>query len=415
MANNTVNETIRHQDLTDPQITTLQRKIVAQAKVNEYFDRFCEHERWESGSKTLSYRRNIFPKVRPEDVKPAQEGVAPRPTKIAYATFQTSVADYRDKVVYTDESKRYDFDDVVRDSGDTLSYLFTQKLDFIKGKPFLSSKATLTPAATIEETMRKAKIVLSKNKAQHYARGKYLMMTTAEVIDKLVTELEAKGTTLTEATKEELADATIAKRNGFEITECPSPLFTTDDGYQYIVFIGRTPDGKLPVVTRSMGDVEVINNPLGSSVLLDEDGNITSDDNHQQGSIAINAKGLGAAVTDDMCILVCKFKIAEIAGTNLAMSERSEYVSSSGQSLLVLSAVKAEDGQVISDATFEVKENNEKGTAVDANEDKSYTLTAGKKYWYQASGTSYKEVTGYYIADADNRTLVVSLSASEAA
>lgn len=413
---NTVNEAVRHQDLTDQQIITIKRKIVAQARAQEYFDRFCEHERWEAGSKTLSYRRNVFPKVRPEDVKPAQEGVAPRPTKIAYATFQTTVADYRDKVVYTDESIRYNFDDVVRDSGDTLSYLFAKKLDYIKGKPFLSSKAVITPSETIEKTMRRAKIILTKNQAQHYARGKFLMMTTAEVVDTLVQELEAKGAALSEATKEELADATIAKRNGFEITECPSDLFYTTDGYQYIVFIGRTPEGKLPVVTYSMGDVEVINNALGSSVLLDEDGNITSDDNHQQGSVAVNAKGLGAAVTDDMCILVCKFKLDEIAGTNLAMSERSEYVSSSGISKLTFSAVKLDDGTAIDTPTLTVKEKDKNGKAVSANGDKSYNVTAGKKYYYSVAKENYETAEGYYIADADNRNLIVALKTqSEAA
>lgn len=320
---------IKHADLTDQQITTIQKKIVAQAKHDEFFDKFCEHETWEKGSKTMSFRRLVLPKVKPSDVKPAQEGVAPRPTKINYATFKTSVEDYRDKVNYTDESVRYNFDDVVRDSGDTLSHLFTQKLDYIKGKPFISSKCTVTAESTLLKTMSKSKIILGKNKAKKWFGAHFLMMATPELIEKLQDELEAKGSSLDEATKEELAAGITHRKKGFLITECPSDLFIKDENTQYVVFIGRTFEGKSPVTVRKMGEVEVINNPLGSSVLLDEDGNITSDDNHQQGSIAMNAKGLGAAVNDDMCILVCEFPMTTIPGSDISMENRTGYVSSS--------------------------------------------------------------------------------------
>ena len=78
-----------------------------------------------------------------------------------------------------------------------------------------------------------------------------------------------------------------------------------------------------------MGDVQVINNGLGSGIMIDEDGNITADDNHQKGSVAVNALGLGAHINDDMCILVCEFPVETIAGTELTESARSNYVSES--------------------------------------------------------------------------------------
>lgn len=331
MANTVASNVIKHGDLTDEQITTIQKKVVYGAKAEEYFDKFCEHEPWEAGSNTMSYRRLIFPKVKATDVVAAKEGVAPRPTKIGYATFKTGVVDYREKTVYTDESKRYNFDDVVRDAGETLAYLFAKKLDYIKGKPFISSKATITADSTLVKTMRKAKIVLGKNQAKKWSGGEYLMIATPETIEILQDELEAKGSSLDEATKEELAAGIVSKKKGFVISECPSDLLQKDATTHYVIFMGRTYEGKSPVCVRKMGDVEIINNPLGSSVLLDEDGNITSDDNRQQGSIAMNALGLGATITDDMCILVCEFTVSTVDGSNLTMAQRTDYVSASGE------------------------------------------------------------------------------------
>lgn len=409
-----VPETVKHRDLTDQQITTIKKKIKLQAKADEYFDAFCEHEPWEKGSTTMSYRRLILPKVSPEEVKPAVEGVAPRPTKIAYATFKVSVADYRDKVIYTDESKRYNFDDVVRDSGETLSYKFTQKLDYIKGKPFISSRAKITAEPTVIGTMRKAKLILgpTKNKAKKWSGAEYLMMTTPEVIEKLQDELEAKGSSLDEGTKKELAKGYVGKKKGFIISECPSDLFQKDNNTHYIVFIGRTFEGKSPVVCRNDGDVEVINNPLGSSVLIDEDGNITSDDNHQQGSVAMNALGLSATISDDMCILVCEFSVNTIEGSNLAMSERTGYVSSSGESKIRIKAIKAADSTEIQSPTLVVKENNASGTAITADSDGSFKVTAGKKYYYSVAKTGFTTVVGYVNASADDIELTAVLAAA---
>lgn len=408
----TVAETIKHQDLTDEQITSIQKKIVTQAKKDEYFDKFCEHSKWGKGSKTLSYRRLIYPKVDPSEVKPAVEGVAPRPTKIAYATFETSVDDYRDKVPYTDESIRYNFDDVVRDAGATLGYKFTQKLDYIKGKPFISSKARITAESTLIKTMRKAKIILGKNMAKHWAQGNYLMIASPEGVELLRDELEAKGSSLDEGTKVTLTNGTVLPaKKSFIISECPSDLLMINDHEQYVVFMGRTNEGKSPVEVKDYKDVEVINNPLGSGVLLDEDGNITADDNKQQGSVAMNALGLGAAVTDDMCILVCKFSIDAINGSDLAMSERTGFVSSSDKSKLTFSVLKATDGTALANATITVKADSATGDAVTATNG-VYTLTAGRKYYYSVALSGYTTVTGFVNANADNKELVISLVAS---
>jgi hypothetical protein len=327
----TVQNAVLHKDLTDQQITTIQKKIVNQAKADEFFDKFCEKVPWKKGSVALEYRRLIYPKVDPKDVKAIEEDVAPRPTSIEYATFRTRVLNYRDKFIYTRESTQYNYDDVVRDGGEVLSYKTTQKLDYIKGAEFLKSKATLTAESSILATLRKAKLILKKNKAKYWINGKYLAIMTPETLEKLQDELEAKGVTLDEATKEEILEGVISSKKGFVFAECPSDILHNEDGTHSIIFMGKTFEGKKPVTCRQLGDVEVINNPLGSGLMVDEDGNFTSDDNHQRGSIAVNIDGLGCHINDDMAILNTKFAVDTVEGNDFEEhpEKRSGYVSKS--------------------------------------------------------------------------------------
>lgn len=330
MATVKVPSPVMYKDLTDQQIAKIQKKLIYQAKADEYFDQFTEHEAWERGSKTMRVRKLILPIVKASEVAATQENVAPRPTKMAYATFQFAVENYDDRVDYTRESALYNFDDVVRDAGDTLSYKFTQKLDYIKGKPFVSSKALLTYDTSLIKTMRKAKIILQKNKAKPYKDGKYLMIASPEIINLLTDELETKGVALPEETKTDIINSTIYSKYGFIISECPSDILQNSDTTTHmVIFMGRTQEGRLPVTTRTMGDVEVYNDGLGSGIMLDEDGKVTNDANRQKGDVAMSALGLGAHIADDLCILDCKVTVATIAKTELAESARTGYVSTS--------------------------------------------------------------------------------------
>ena len=328
-----VQSAVMHKDLTDQQITTIQKKIVNQAKVDEFFDKYCDKVPWKKGSKTLEYRRLIYPKVDPADVKAIEEDVAPRPTSIEYATFQATVHNYRDKFIYTRESTQYNYDDVVRDGGEVLSYKTVQKLDYIKGAQFINSKAILTAETTLLETLRKAKLILKKNKAKPWANGKYLAIMSPETLEKLQDELEAKGVSLDDATKEELMAGAVSSKKGFLFAECPSDILYKDGGKHVIVFMGRTFEGKSPVTCRQLGDVEIINNALGTGLMVDEDGNYTSDDNHQRGSVAVNIDGIGVQINDDMCILNCDFAVDTVTHASMTMatnpSTRTGYKSKS--------------------------------------------------------------------------------------
>lgn len=396
----------RYDNMSELQVAEVKKYIETFAKNSEYFDKFCEHEDWKKGTKTIRYKKLVRPKVRPEDVVPSKEGIAPRPTKIAYATFEKTIENYNERFNYTDEAAEYSFSNVIADGSSTLAYKVSKKLDFIKGRPFISSRARIEAKATITETMRLAKAVLKKNEAKPWEEGHFLMMTTSEIVEKLEDELVAKGSSLSldEATKKELLNQGFKKKYGFLISECPSELFYNGDE-QYIVFIGRTPEGKMPITVSQFHGVEVFHNPLGSGVIADEDGKITDDANKQLGSIAMKVLGLGAAVNDDLCVIVCKFKADEVKGSELGENGRTGFVSAdNGKTKLTLKAVDTNGKDVA--AAFVVKDGD---TAVTGTSG-VYELEPTKVYSYTATLSGYKTVSGKLVAGADNSTMLVVMS-----
>lgn len=318
-------------DLTDLQVAHIQKEVLYGVKSNEFFSQFNQHKAWKKGSRTLEYKKLIFPKVDKKTIKPTAEGIAPRPTVLEYATFKVAVDNYRDRANYTRESIEYSLGDVVADSAAQLENNAVEKLDYIKGKPWVSSKATITAGANIVATIKKARVLLKKNKAKPWEGNDYLMLVSPEVMVALETELEGKAS-LDEATKTEIVNATVKKKYGFIIVECSSDLLYNDDGTTHtIVFAGKNAQGQSPVTDYALEEVEVIHNPLGSGVIVDEDGNLTNDANKQLGSVALNIEGVSAAINDDLCILNCKYTIETTneASATPEVSTRTGFVSTS--------------------------------------------------------------------------------------
>lgn len=320
----------KYEDLTDQHVAHIQKQVLYGAQSEEFFSQFNDHREWKPGSDTLKYRKLIFPKVAKESVKPSAEGIAPRPTAMEYATFQVKVGIYRDRINYTDEAIKYSVDDVVSDAAVSLKNIAVEKLDIIKGTPWVSSKASITAAKTIVETMRKARIQLIKNKAKPWAQGDFLMMCSPEVMAALEMELEGK-TSLDESTKKDIVNAKVRNKYGFDIVECPSELLNNSDGTTHmLVFAGKNPQGLSPVSDYKLKEIEIKRNKLGTGILLDEDGKVTDDANGQVGSVAMNIPGLGAAINDDLCILNCKWTVTTVNESTAqpALATQTGYVSS---------------------------------------------------------------------------------------
>lgn len=412
---------IKYAELTDEHIKEIKRGVELFVKSNEYWDRFVHHSRVPRGHKVFTSRRIVAPKVRKEDVKPRAEFVAPRPTKFAVVTLERTVDNYGDKAIYSREDLQYHFDDTVASARATLQEIAVQKLDIIKGLPFFQSKATVTYSTSILNTAKIAAIILRKNNANRWDGKHYLAHITPEGLNQLQAEIEAKGARLSEPVKKELDGRTydVYDYGDWSYSVTTSDLMYKDATHQYIVFMGkRKVDGHSPIDAAKLegeSGIELINNGLGSGVLEDEDGNITADDNKQQGSIAINMDGLGACVSDDLCILDCVYEINEIKGSELGAAQLSGVVSTSPNSKLAVSAFKNADGAAIASPTVEVKPcegNGTLGSALTAGSDGKFAVVAGNTYNVKVAKTNYADVQMRFRANAGDNNLAVGMDAS---
>jgi len=335
------NNAVTYAELKDEQIKDIKKGIELFVKTEEYWDKFAHHSSVPRGHRTFTSRKLIAPKIKVEDIKPRAEFVAPRPTKISVATFEKTVANYGDKAIYSKEDLQFHYDDTVMNIMATLKEIAVQKKDLVKGTAFIQSRATVTYDTSILNTCEKTAIILRKNGAKRVDGVHYLAHITPEGLKQLRAELSAKGVVLSEPVKKELDSVatSVGSYGDFTFSVTTSPIMYKNATTQYIIFMGkRGIDGEYPVdVSKLEGesDIEVINNGLGSGVLIDEDGNYTSDDNKQQGSVAINIDGLGAAVSDDLCILPCEVSINEIKESALPLASRTGYASHSGNELEV--------------------------------------------------------------------------------
>ena len=411
-----VNEAVKYAEMTDEQIAAIKRRIETFVKSNEFFDKLCNHEKWDRGSKTMKSRRVIKPKVEKSQVVAAAELVAPRPSKIAVETFSHSVDIYRDKISYSAEDVLYGYDDIVKIAGDTLGEIGVQKLDFIKGAPFIASACTASYATSYDATLGKIAIILNKNGAKPWKNGRYLAICSPETLLAIRAELRSASVNMGEPTKEDIDSGIIGHYGRWDFMECPHELLIKNASTHYMVCMGRRPNGQSPIDVAKIEGVEVIHNPLGSGVLLDVDGNYTSDDNKQKGSVAMNINGLGAYVNDDLCVIDVEVSVSTVGASELMESDKTGFASFSPVSPLTVSVKAAADGSAISSPTVVIKEFSSSGDTVSAEASGThsgkYLLEPGKTYYYSVSKTSYTTQTGTFVAVPGAQTLVFSLVAA---
>ena len=374
---------------SDEQIKVIERRIITFAKDNEYFDKFCNHVGHQKGSKTIQYRKVIKPKVDPNTIAPLAEAIAPRPIKASVETFEYSVQPYADRFNYTDEMVKFGYDDLVAIGGDTLADYYTQKLDYIKGKPFINSACVVTYATSILATLSKTAIIMKKNGAKPWsANGHYLAMVTPEVLENVRLEIEAKGVAMSEATKEEVEKGIVGHYGRWDFTECPSDLLIKDASNHWMVCLGKTPQGNSPITCAKMNELEVWDNPLGSGVIEDEDGKLTDDANRQRGSIAIKTDGLAAVINDDLCIINIAVPATEIKKSELLEEDKHLFVSKSGNDGIELDLTAGSNTEfVVTGARYDATASKYYGTgdtlvSVQVKASSTYTLgTVAASNW----------------------------------
>ncbi|MCI1244471.1 MAG: hypothetical protein LKG11_00725 [Bacilli bacterium] len=335
------NPSTTHAELTDQQITDIGNQIRLDVSEETIFEKFGNPKKWPQGRDNIQYRALVHTHVAAADVVPLKETVAPRSLKLTYATFTHSTNDYGTKHTYTAKEVNYNVDDVVADSADEIGEWAVETRNIIVGKAILASKCALTYDSTkgIFDLFRRAAIIAKKLGWKPIFGNEFAAITTPEVEDAITEELYAKTGKydLPDTLKEKALSGYIGSIKHFAVHSytCDPVLVdpTASTGGHYIIFMGKMNKGSSPFDVYSMkggnSGIEVINNPLGSGVLLDEDGNITSDDNKQKGSVACNMTGFSAHIVDDRCILVAKITGIDTVSNDLAVTARTGYKSKS--------------------------------------------------------------------------------------
>ena len=409
---------ITRTSLPDEVVDDIGENIEKFIETAEYWDKFCHHSTVKKGHKKFSYRRLIRPDVRPEDIHEMAELVAPRPTKIALATFEKSVANYGENGEYTREDLMFHLDNTVLSLTATLKEKMRQVLDLVKGKAFISSRATITYDTSLLNTLENAAIIFRKNEVNRWANGYYLAHLTPEMWKQLKAEVRANKESLDEKTKVNIN----GKEEEFHVygdwmfSITTSKVVYKSASVQILVLQGRRGiDNESGVEVSKMegyGKTEFGDNGLGDGLIYDEDGKLTNDKNKQKGSCYINALGVGVGISDDLAILNCEVSINEISKTVINVAERSGYVSTSPASSITVSAVKAADGTAIASPTVTVKKKSSSGTSVSASSGTTFPVVAGDQYYVKVEKTNYVAVELIITANAGDNPLVVSLTAS---
>lgn len=383
----------------------------------EYWDRFCHHSVVKKGHKKFSYRRLIKPDVHPTDIHEMAELVAPRPTKIALATFEKSVANYGENGEYTREDLMYHLDNTVLSLTATLKEKMRQVLDLVKGHAFVSSRATITYGSTLLETLEDAAIIFRKNEVNRWANGYYLAHLTPEMWKQLKAEVRLNKESLDEKTKIMLngKEEEFPVYGDWMFSITTSKVVYKDSGTQILVLQGRRGiDNESGVEVSRMegyGKIEFGDNGLGDGLIYDEDGNLTNDKNKQKGSCFINALGVGVGISDDLAVLNCEVTINEVAKAAVNLAERTSFVAAAPVSYFTVSAIEA-DGTAIASPTITVKKKNASGAAVTPVSGK-YEVVAGDVYYVKVAATGF--VDGVITITAPAGVTPITLVLPEAA
>lgn len=418
--NPNLSDPITYDSLPDEAVTDIGDNIEKFIETAEYWDKFCHHSTVKKGHKKFSYRRLIRPDVRPEDIHEMAELVAPRPTKIALATFEKSVGNYGENGEYTREDLMFHLDNTVLSLTSTLKEKMRQILDLVKGKAFVSSRATITYETSLLNTLENAAIIFRKNEVLPWANNYYLAHLTPEEWKQLKAEVRANKESLDEKTKVAIngKEEEFAVYGDWMFSISTSKVLYKNATTQILVLQGRRGiDNESGVECSKMegyGKTEFGDNGLGDGLIYDEDGRLTNDKNKQKGSCYINALGVGVGISDDLAILNCEVTINEVSGTTIDLAERHGYKSTSPASTLTVKVVDG-DGEDIASPTITFKKKTSSGTDVSAKSGTTYPVVAGDQYYIAAAKTNYTSasVVIKHAVPGDNTLVITLVAASE--
>lgn len=344
---------VKHGDLSIQQITDIQKSLLVSLRSRETFwDKFCSHTSIAAGMSELEWRKLNVPKLTKDQLANLAEGITPAGLSLQYVKFKTSPVDYGSWIGYTDKSKRYNFDDVVRDAKTVLGQRAFEEAEMRKGLNFIAGTCTMDLVSGTNgflKTLLKARTYLKKNHIKPIRGNRYGCILAPEHAAQVLLDYETQITHTSE--KEAIINGYIGELGGFilfenadEVMYKPAvaaaaavgtegqegyvPAVAAQNAKSYVLFIGKTEYG-MPVQTVSFGNssVEVYNNELGKAVSVDANGNVVADTLHQHGSVGYKVMGFAARILADEAIIRAEFDLGSEGAweKNVADANRSNY------------------------------------------------------------------------------------------
>lgn len=307
---------VAHGELSVEQIAHIQKNILVFLRKDTFWDKFCSHTRVPAGHTSVEWRKLNIPELTASQISNLTEGVTPAGLTLEYVKFSVSPVDYGSWIGYTDKSKRYNYDDVVRDAKTVLAQRARDEAEIRKAQQFISGTCTMSITSGDKKflgDLLKARTILKKNHVKPLSNNKYGCILGPEHAAKVLLDYAAEITHTSQ--KESIIDGYLGELGGFMLFECADEIMykrtaavvspaTSAKTESYVLFIGKTEYG-LPVQTVAFGDdsVQVIDKGLGSGPSKDSSGNVMPDALNQRGTVGYKVMGFATRILADEAII----------------------------------------------------------------------------------------------------------------
>lgn len=298
---------LRHSDFTIEQITDINKNIRVVNKTEMFWGKFVQNDK-SPNADVMKYRHQVL--LDPSAIATLEEMGTPHKENIKVVQFDYSLISVGSYIPYTREAIKKNLDNLMDMCMNQLSHSRLYDLEMLKFNAFKGTTTTATYATSWKATLRKVREILVKNNTKAKANGHFNLIAPVEVTDAIADEAGAELTG-TQQGADVAIEGYIGAWKGFDIYErSTNEMYVAADlatpaaaDTCYIFAFGFNEFHEYPVKARSIvgEDPLVINHPVG-------DGG-HQDALDQKGTIGSRIDGVGAALTNDECVVKLTYTI----------------------------------------------------------------------------------------------------------
>lgn len=215
---------VTHAGLTIQQVADIQKSLlVALRKRDTFWDKFCSHTSIPNNYDAIEWRKLDITELGEGDISNLTEGITPAGLSLSYKKFRVTPVNFGSWIGYTDESKKYNFDDVVRDAKTVLGQRAFEEVEIRKGHEFVVGTSTMDLTSDdgtnngFLKDLLKARTFLKKNHAKPINGSKFGCILTPEQAAEVLVNYQKSITHTSE--REAVISGYIGELGGFILFE----------------------------------------------------------------------------------------------------------------------------------------------------------------------------------------------------